>query len=126
MYRNFIQGASPRGIGVGYPEKLNICFDANALNIVMTWHGAFMDGAKHWNGRGQGFQPPLGHYLVNLKRAQAIAAVERIGAVATQILSYSEEASKDLCMAAAMRGWKDATMQAERLRLVGQTRWRTL
>jgi len=73
MYRNFIQGASPRGIGVGYPEKVNICFDANALNIVMTWHGAFMDGAKHWNGRGQGFQPPLGHYLVSLKRAQAIA-----------------------------------------------------
>ena len=32
-----------------------------------------MDGAKHWNGRGQGFQPPLGHYLVNLKRTQAIA-----------------------------------------------------
>jgi mono/diheme cytochrome c family protein len=73
MYRNFIQGASPRGIGVGYPEKLNICFDANALNIVMTWHGAFMDGAKHWNGRGQGFQPPSGHYLINMKRAQAIA-----------------------------------------------------
>ena len=73
MYRNFIQGASPRGIGVGYPEKMNICFDANALNIVMIWHGAFMDGAKHWNGRGQGFQPPLGHYLVSLKRAQAIA-----------------------------------------------------
>jgi|TARA_B100000959_G_scaffold283907_1_gene353986 mono/diheme cytochrome c family protein len=73
MYRNFIQGASPRGIGVGYPEKLNICFDANAINIVMTWHGAFMDGAKHWNGRGQGFQPPLGHYLVSVKRAQAIA-----------------------------------------------------
>jgi len=73
MYRNFIQGASPRGIGVGYPEKLNICFDANALNIVMIWHGAFMDGAKHWNGRGQGFQPPSGHYLISLKRTQAIA-----------------------------------------------------
>ena len=76
MYRNFIQGASPRGIGVGYPEKLNLCFDANALNIVMTWHGAFMDGAKHWNGRGQGFQPPSGHYLVHLKRVQAIAQLE--------------------------------------------------
>jgi len=73
IYRNFIQGASPRGIGVGYPENVNICFDANALNIVMTWHGAFMDGAKHWNGRGQGFQPPSGHYLINLKRVQAIA-----------------------------------------------------
>jgi mono/diheme cytochrome c family protein len=73
MYRNFIQGASPRGIGVGYPEKINLCFDANAMNIAMVWHGAFMDGAKHWNGRGQGFQPPSGHYLVSLKRAQAIA-----------------------------------------------------
>ncbi len=73
MYRNFIQGASPRGIGVGYPEKINICFDANAINIVMAWHGAFMDGAKHWNGRGQGFQPPSGHYLISLERAQAIA-----------------------------------------------------
>ena len=75
MYRNFIQGASPRGIGVGYPEKVNLCFDANAINIVMVWHGAFMDGAKHWNGRGQGFQPPLGHYLINLRRAQAIAVL---------------------------------------------------
>ena len=75
MYRNFIEGASPRGIGVGYPENLNICFDANALNIVMTWHGAFMDGAKHWNGRGQGFQPPSGHYMIKLKRAQAIAVL---------------------------------------------------
>ena len=73
MYRNFIAGASPRGIGVGYPEFVNVCFDANALNLIMVWHGAFMDGAKHWNGRGQGFQPPAGHYLINLKRAQAIA-----------------------------------------------------
>jgi hypothetical protein len=32
-----------------------------------------MDGAKHWNGRGSGFQPPSGHYLVHLKRVQAIA-----------------------------------------------------
>ncbi len=73
MYRNFIQGASPRGIGVGYPEFLNVCFDANALNFVMIWHGAFIDGAKHWNGRGQGFQSPSGHYLIKLKRTQAIA-----------------------------------------------------
>ena len=80
MYRNFIQGASPRGIGVGYPEKVNFCFDANAMNIVMVWHGAFMDGAKHWNGRGQGFQPPLGHYLINLKRVQAIAVLPDIKA----------------------------------------------
>jgi len=69
------QGGKKPAIGVGYPEKVNFCFDANAMNIVMVWHGAFMDGAKHWNGRGQGFQPPLGHYLINLKRAQAIAVL---------------------------------------------------
>ena len=73
VYRNFILGASPRGIGVGYPEAVNICFDANAMNIVMAWHGAFMDGARHWKGRGQGFQPPSGHYLLQLGRTQAIA-----------------------------------------------------
>ena len=76
MYRNFIAGASPRGIGVGYPEFVNACFDANAMNFVMLWHGAFMDGAKHWNGRGQGFQAPAGHYLINLKRVQSIAQLE--------------------------------------------------
>ena len=70
IYRNFIEGASPRGIGVGYPEKVNICFDANTMQIAMMWHGAFIDGAKHWNGRGQGFQRPSGHYLINLNRDQ--------------------------------------------------------
>ncbi len=76
MYRNFIQGASPRGIGVGYPEKMNFCFDANAMNIVMAWHGAFMDAARHWNGRGQGFQRPSGHYLIHLTRDQPFAQLD--------------------------------------------------
>ena len=73
IYRNFIEGASPRGIGVGYPEKVNLCFDANTMQIAMLWHGAFMDGAKHWNGRGQGFQRPSGHYLMNINRDQPFA-----------------------------------------------------
>jgi len=76
IYRNFIEGASPRGIGVGYPEKVNLCFDANTMQIAMLWHGAFIDGAKHWNGRGQGFQRPSGHYLINLTRDQPFAQLE--------------------------------------------------
>ncbi len=35
-----------------------------------------MDGAKHWNGRGQGFQRPSGHYLINLTRDQPFAQLE--------------------------------------------------
>jgi len=73
IYRNFIKGASPRGIAVGYAEGVSICFDANAMNLVMCWHGAFMDGARHWRGRGQGFQPPSGHYVIHMPRMQAIA-----------------------------------------------------
>jgi len=76
IYRNFIEGASPRGIGVGYPEKVNLCFDANTMQIAMLWHGAFMDAARHWNGRGQGFQRPSGHYLIQLNRDQPFAQLD--------------------------------------------------
>lgn len=75
IYRNFIEGASPRGVGVGYPEKVNLCFDANTLQVAMIWQGAFMDGARHWKDRGVGFQPPSGYYTVNLVRDQGFAAL---------------------------------------------------
>ena len=66
IYRNFIEGAGPRAIGVGYPEKVNQAFDANNLRIALLWHGAFMDASKHWLGRGPGFQAPLGDNLLRL------------------------------------------------------------
>ena len=31
IYRNFIAGAGPRAIGVGYPEKANLAFDAATM-----------------------------------------------------------------------------------------------
>ena len=40
IYRNFIQGAGPRAIGVGYPEKANLAFDANDLRLALIWQGA--------------------------------------------------------------------------------------
>ena len=66
IYRNFITGVSPRGIAVGYPEKTNLAFDADQVSLRLLWHNAFIDAAKHWNGRGQGFQAPLGDHLVTL------------------------------------------------------------
>ena len=59
IYRNFIEGAGSRGIGVGYPGGLNLAFDANNMRIALLWRGEYIDAARHWNGRGQGFQPPL-------------------------------------------------------------------
>jgi len=60
VYRNFIQGSSPRGIAVGYPGAVNICWDADVCNVALLWRGAFMDAGKHWTGRGVGDQPPMG------------------------------------------------------------------
>jgi hypothetical protein len=66
IYRKFIDGAGPRGIAVGYPEHVNLAFDANDLRPALIWHGAFIDAARHWNGRGQGMQPPLGDDILRL------------------------------------------------------------
>jgi hypothetical protein len=76
IYRNFIEGAGSRGIGVGYPEKANLAFDANQVSLAMLWHGAFMDASRHWNGRGQGYQPPLGDNVLRLEARPILAVLE--------------------------------------------------
>ncbi len=73
LYRNFIAGAGPRAIGVGYPEGVNLAFDANNLRLAVIWHNAFMDAAKHWRGRGPGFQTPLGDNVLNLHDGAPLA-----------------------------------------------------
>jgi cytochrome c len=64
VYRNFIEGGGSRAIGVGYPEKANLCFDANEIRLAMLWQGPFIDAAKHRTGRGAGYEKPLGTNLI--------------------------------------------------------------
>ena len=66
IYRNFIQGAGTRAIGVGFPEHAHLAFDANDIRLAMLWQGAFIDAGRHWNGRGEGFQPPSGDSVLHL------------------------------------------------------------
>lgn len=73
IYRNFITGAGARAIGVGYPEKVNLAFDANDLRYALLWHKEFIDASKHWTGRGEGFQGPLGEDIVSLPSGPSIA-----------------------------------------------------
>ncbi len=75
LYRNFIQGAGPRAIGVGYPEKANLAFDANDLRLALIWQGAFIDASKHWTGRGEGFQGPLGDNILTLPTGPSFAVL---------------------------------------------------
>ena len=75
VYRNFIEGAGTRAIGVGYPAKLNLAFDANEMRLAMIWQGAFIDAAKHWNGRGAGFEKPLGDSVIHFPAAPLLAVL---------------------------------------------------
>jgi len=76
IYRNFFEHVSPRGIAVGYPEKANIAFDASDMSLRLIWHGPFMDAGKHWRGRGQGKQRPLGDHVIQLESSTPLARLD--------------------------------------------------
>lgn len=76
IYRNFIEGAGPRGIGVGYSEKVNMAFDANDLRLALLWQGGFIDAARHWTDRGVGFEGPMGDNVVALPGGLPFARLE--------------------------------------------------
>ena len=75
IYRNFIEGLSPRGIAVGYPEKCNIAWDANRMSLGLVWHGKFIDASKHWVGRGPGNQSPLGDHVTKIEDSSPVATL---------------------------------------------------
>lgn len=75
IYRHFIEGAGSRAIGVGYPEKANLAFDANQLRLALLWQGAFIDTARHSTDRGAGFEPPLGDHLIRLPEGAPFAVL---------------------------------------------------
>jgi hypothetical protein len=80
LYRNFIQGAGPRAIGVGYPEQVHLAFDANGMRLALLWQGAFIDAARHWTDRGAGFEGPLGDNILALPAGPSFAVLDKSAA----------------------------------------------
>ncbi|MEX2214980.1 MAG: PA14 domain-containing protein [Phycisphaeraceae bacterium] len=81
LYRNFIAGAGPRAIGVGYPGKVNIAWDANVFRLALAWHGEFIDASKHWVDRGSGFQGPYGYDVLSFPEAGPFALLPSMDSV---------------------------------------------
>jgi mono/diheme cytochrome c family protein len=75
IYRNFIEGVSPRGMAVGFPQKAHFAWDAEQFTPRLIWHGAFIDASKHWVGRGAGNQAPLGDHVMSLPPGPPIATL---------------------------------------------------
>jgi mono/diheme cytochrome c family protein len=80
IYRNFIEGAGPRAIAVGFPEKVNYAWDANHMRMALIWQGAFIDASMHWVGRGPGFQKPLGEPVARLPQDAPLAILNSANA----------------------------------------------
>jgi hypothetical protein len=75
IYRNFIEGLSPRGIAVGYPEHCHLAWDADRMALALLWHGRFLDAALHWEGRGAGSQRPLGDHVIPWESTSPVAVL---------------------------------------------------
>jgi len=60
---------------VGYPEKLDLAFDADQMNVPLLWQGSFMDAGRHWTARGEGFEPPMGFNLVRFPSGPPFAVL---------------------------------------------------
>jgi cytochrome c2 len=67
IYRNFFEGVSGRGIAVGYPDGVNLIWDAERMGLNRIWKNEFIDAARHWVGRGQGRTAPAGDHVVALE-----------------------------------------------------------
>lgn len=79
IYRNFIEGARARAIGVGYDGGVNQAFSVTHMGPDVIWQGKFLDGGLHWTNRGKGNQKPSGIDIVQLltKPAYAVLSNEK-------------------------------------------------
>lgn len=72
-YRNFIGGTTPRAIGFGFANGLNIVYSGDNLGAELIWNGKFMDAARHWTDRGQGNEAPAGENVLKLSGVTAVS-----------------------------------------------------
>lgn len=77
VHRAFLPDARPRAIGVGYPEAVNLVWDADTLNLAYVYRGDFMDASPHWNGRGSG-STPLGTDRVKTAQGLPLQVLESL------------------------------------------------
>ena len=64
MLRRSYPGVGKRGIGVGYPQQVNIVFDAEQMRLAMIWQGKFADPGGVWRSQGHGTVRPLSRSVI--------------------------------------------------------------
>ena len=64
MLRRSYPSVGKRGIGVGYPQQVNIVYDAEQLRLAMVWQGKFADPGGVWRSQGHGTVRPLSRDVI--------------------------------------------------------------
>jgi cytochrome c553 len=52
LLRTFLPDVGPRSIAVGYPQHVNVAYDAAQCRPAYAWSGNFLDASPVWNDRG--------------------------------------------------------------------------
>lgn len=76
IHRTFMAEVGPRAITVGFPDNLNVAFDANTVRLAKAWRGRFFDAKGMWEGRGGSANAPLGKDVLDLPPGPAIAILD--------------------------------------------------
>jgi mono/diheme cytochrome c family protein len=75
VYRGKLWEAGFRAFAAGYPEGVNVAFDAEELRLALLWRGKFLDASPHWSSQGMGQIHPRGTDVVILPHGPALAVL---------------------------------------------------
>lgn len=78
MLRRQYRDVGKRGIGVGYPNKLNLVFDAEQIRLAHIWKNRFIDAGGVWRGQGSGSPGMLGDDRLAMPQGSAFATVANL------------------------------------------------
>ncbi|MGB0580636.1 MAG: hypothetical protein ACPGVU_13095 [Limisphaerales bacterium] len=76
MLRRNYQGIGKRGIGVGYPAKINLAFDAGQMRLAAIWRGDFVETSPAWRGQGSGAVRMMSRDIARFPVGAAFAQLE--------------------------------------------------
>jgi cytochrome c551/c552 len=79
IFRTFVEGVGTHAVAVGFPQGVNVAFDARLARWGIGWRGRFLDADGTWNQRAAKIEKPLG---------EAVLPLEKIGAL---IITGSEK-----------------------------------
>ncbi len=72
IFRTFIEGVGSHAVAVGFPQGVNVAFDARLARWGLAWRGRFLDADGTWNQRVAKIEKPLGEALMALANAGSL------------------------------------------------------